>query len=78
MSLSDQQPILYGGVVTHLRYLECLEESRKFSGELCVHENKLKKLLEAHLTCHHLFEAFLEFTKPIPFSCESSLTPYIP
>lgn len=70
MHLSWQQPILYGGVVTHPQNFAHLLESGKVEGELCKHEHKLKNSLEAHLLCHHLFEAFLEFIEPIPFSSE--------
>lgn len=61
----------YGGVVTHLKYLEHLLVSGQGQEKLCVHEHKLKKKsFEAHLICHHLFEAFLAFTELILFSYE--------
>lgn len=43
MRLLWQQPILYGGVVTHPKYLVRLLESGQVEGELCMHEHKLKK-----------------------------------
>lgn len=50
-----------GGMVTHLKYLECLVECGQDEEKLGVRTNKLGgKKSEAHLIYHHLFEQDLQ------------------